>query len=1510
MELIPLHALGEDVPTHFREAYFHWLDVLDSSIELRPFSDRWTPSQDNWRMVKGIGESYSLRKGPQTLIDRYSRTADLVLKCLSPIEEGQYIHIFLNPALKKVEIDLQRLDLSFCKDFGCSRLESNQFRGMIVDENQSIGTLSGLRSKLVLHGENDRKRRSVLIPFGDVDFKQCGDHVDVQLRSAETSVNYFRYHVDEELDRLIDVAGTLISRFFRCYLHALTSHHLVDRLTKNTGIEQALGILKSQGSRSFQTLSALEIQILGKLADLTPRRRFYPEHLKVMQTVRWKTLPPTSQHPQLLTLVKDLVAQSTNASEAFDQPIAAYLQNLDDEAQIYLSDRAALRDSTFYVHGFGGEAHTIIHDKVYDARDRKTETQRELRAHKIARLTNDWSTQECYTSLLHELENWQQPLQGSRDETMSLGYDLHWLDPYKYFMPSMWFKFAATFSKSYQQRDQYRIMFFLATLAFSEHADMNLLQTLLAFATSPQLRDFRTPSEDVYRLSEGSTCEKSVLRQILEDHTRSIAQSEEGSLPFLAGENLNALMDRRESSYRNAVNDETDIFVNNLTKQWPCSKPVSPLDLSSYQHIDLRGAMFDISTKFHTWFQNLELLRRLEEVQTILNGFDHHLDDKYPYSPCDARPVSIRRREIIDLTSVFQNAAPLVQRPDQNLEKLVKTSEEERSTTTGLTLLLQRLRNEASNQYEQQYAEALQNSVEALARSQRTNMAVDLEAWSDACAQESYECNRDFELAKEKVFACLSKQGTTTRLLASRIGMGPRLNIPLLLACLANLYRMNLAPEWQEALVSFGSILKAKQRVTRLLRYNTSDPALLSELRSSNPGHWDPHRFPGWMVLEIENNICIRPEQIRTAEAIMSPATKSNSVLQLNMGEGKSSVIVPMVAWALADQQQLVRVMVLRPLSQQMFDLLVSKISGFLNRRIWSIPISRHLRMTPDKAQSIQNMYKTCALTGGILLVQPEHARSFELMCIEKSLENCRESRRILIETQLWLNKNARDILDESDEILSVRSELVYTMGVQRPIDLSPERWLLIQDLLRLASKVFNDLQADCPHALQVEYKSRSRFPEIRILNEDAAPEIIEKLAEHISRDGLRGVPVWSMSPANRQRLRTYISTAGIGTDATRSIHSHFNDQALRQKLLLLKGLLGSGVLAFTFFKKRWRVNYGLFSDRTMLAVPYSAKDVPAPRADFSHPDVTIVLTCLSYYYGGLTDEQLMSAFERLKSSSNAQQEYDTWGRDSQGLPSTLHHLDNVNLADVGLCEQVIFPALRYAKAVVDFFLAQIVFPTAMREFPKRLSSSGWDTAKEKGRVMTGFSGTNDSRAVLPLSVTQEDLSSQVSTNARVLEWLLRPNNSFRAISNTSTSSPRFTAQTLLDSINQSQPPIRVIIDVGAQVLDWQNEEVARRWLDSVKDQVIQAVVFFNHLDELSILTREGAINKFPTSPYSEQLDRCLVYLDEAHTRGTDLRLPRDCVAAVTLGPGLTKDRLVQGLSTLSKYYLDFADMI
>ena len=332
----------------------------------------------------------------------------------------------------------------------------------------------------------------------------------------------------------------------------------------------------------------------------------------------------------------------------------------------------------------------------------------------------------------------------------------------------------------------------------------------------------------------------------------------------------------------------------------------------------------------------------------------------------------------------------------------------------------------------------------------------------------------------------------------------------------------------------------------------------------------------------------------------------------------------------------------------------------------------------------------------------------------------------------------------------------------------------------------------------------------------------------------------------------------------------------------------------FAFVQKRWRVNYGLDLSRTKLAVPYYAKDSPSARSEFSHPDTAIILTCLSYYYGGLNDKQMLESFEELLQSDHAQEEYDCWTRACTDVPNAFKLLSGVNLSNTTQCSNELFPLLRFSKGLIDFYMSHLVFPKEMKEFTHKLSSSGWEIGRDKSHPMTGFSGTNDSKYVLPVPVQQCDLPQQLHTNAAVLDCLLRAEN--YVDSKFTLGIEVLDAEVLLRIAVESEPPIRVILDVGAQVLELRNEEVARRWLSLMPPSEAQAAIYFNELNDLFVLSRTGVKELLMVSPYAKQMDRCLVYLDEAHTRGTDLKLPSDYRAIVTLGPDLTKDRLVQGM--------------
>ncbi|KAI0295621.1 hypothetical protein B0F90DRAFT_1637634, partial [Multifurca ochricompacta] len=392
----------------------------------------------------------------------------------------------------------------------------------------------------------------------------------------------------------------------------------------------------------------------------------------------------------------------------------------------------------------------------------------------------------------------------------------------------------------------------------------------------------------------------------------------------------------------------------------------------------------------------------------------------------------------------------------------------------------------------------------------------------------------------------------------------------------------------------------------------------------------------------------------------------------------------------------------------------------------------------------------------------------------------------------------------------------------------------------------------------------------------------------------LSSLPSVVLSPQFREATRRFIIQRDVSDEDHDLIRSQCSGTTLWRGILLLRGLLvdGEGILGYVLKERRWRVDYGLDPGRTPMAVPYRAKDVPSLRAEFGHPDVAIALTCLSYYYGGLTKEQVLLCFDLLSKLDNPEMEYDQWVESGKDLPVTLRQLNGVNTKDDIQVDEFLVPLLSRNVRAVDFYLSQVVFPRAAKEFPSKLSTSAWDLVENKTNLTTGFSGTNDNRYLLPTSISQEDPVSQLSTNALVLQYLLQPENNHYECTE-GENGERESAKAFLKRLVNQDPEIRVLLDVGAQMLELQNKALVRHWL-SLRPDVL-AAIFFNDSDHLTVLTQDGMTEPFISSPFNRQLDKCVIYLGDAHTRGTDLKHPRGTRAAVTLGPKVTKDRLLQG---------------
>ncbi|KAK4495018.1 hypothetical protein PRZ48_013345 [Zasmidium cellare] len=1508
-ETVPSKVLQTKYPTRFSDDFVLWYDLTKDVVELRPATDPWSSqSSRKWTLSKkhrGIAQ-WTLAKDGTSVIGTGHPTSSLLSQVLAPLAEESRIHCILQPSHGSLHVEVPSLRLKFALAKDSTNLRSLEYRSMSVDHDQSLGTLIGFANKLVLRS-SQANERMVLILSAPLAYAKHNDHVSVTA-SRKSDAKVYAIGVDKQLKRIVR-SNDLDCKFYMAYLHALTSFCLPDPLTLRTGTEEALDILRSKGVESFEQLSQPSINTLHSIAKLSPIRRHYPAHQQVMQEITWdSSLGCLTQHNEFAAVVESLFSQSKSMSLFYPDHQVKFPSSKDSVDA--LRKRDDIRNSASRVDGYGAERHTTTKDKAYAGRDQKTHlaTKVSTISALIARDTHDihWtaaSQAQLWSLILQSRAN-VQGVNASVDIS-SLRYDASLLKTGFSFAVSMMPALQRWLADQGRSRQHsFKVLMWLSTLAFATNADTILLQFLVSCFKAPSLAAIHAPDVVSFTPVQGYALSKQKLRDILIANRRDFNESPESRWPRNTNEKLQQYNDRRRTSWQRSCEAVLQQLLAALQAQWPRASASRPDVANASTYFILNKKMAEtINKHFQATYHNFLLRGYLLEVENAMATIPLQPVLLQPLPKLEPRPTAPSKHGFVSELEVFSAvAAPTLPRSPPVL--CLADGSRTRSTAQAKSVprldgMIQRLRSvTGQSSHEMRYADDLHDSMQSLLSKGDASGPVFVEMSRDELEKYVEQCQHHVDQIYDTIVGTLHPSPNAA--LASHM---PRLSPTMLLKQLARDRWPQLPTDWQRCIVEFALALTALQRAQRL--FELADPArkedFLKEMRNPGHGNWDPMDYPETLLMEVESGFLVRDVQEQIASEMRQPALKGNEVLQLNMGEGKSSVIVPMAAVALADGSQLVRVIVAKPQSKQMAQMLISKVGGLVNRRVYYLPFSRSLKLTKSIVDSVSGMLRECKETGGILLVQPEHMLSFKLMGLGCYIDGMNDVGRSLASTQDFLDSSSRDIVDESDENFSTRFELIYTMGSQRSIELSPDRWFLVQQVLEIVRTKAPLIEKEFPGSIEIVTGVQGSCPRIRLLRPESGPRLVAFTAAAIRDDGIDGFHLTRYSAQVRQAVFTYITEPSLAAKDIDAVEqSPVWAAATRPHLLMLRGLLAEGVLVFALKEKRWRVNYGLTTTRTpptTLAVPYRAKDSPSPRSEFSHPDIVITLTSLAYYYGGLSDDDMFAALSHLADSDEADTEYQRWVRDACGLPTEFEQLQSINLKDRSQCINELFPCLNHGKSVVDYFLSHLVFPKQMKEFPHKLSASGWDIGRQRDGITTGFSGTIDSRLLLPTDIKHLDVPEQKHTNALVLEYLLEPQNGVHLMSAGQASSD---AEHLLSAIMQLDPPVQVILDVGAQILELGNLEMAKAWLGQ-HDHTKEAAVFVDDIDEICIVDRAQRVELLRTSSYQSRLDRCLIFLDESHTRGIDLQLPASYRAAVTLAPKVTKDRLVQACMRMRK---------
>ncbi|CAF4460911.1 unnamed protein product, partial [Rotaria sp. Silwood2] len=241
-------------------------------------------------------------------------------------------------------------------------------------------------------------------------------------------------------------------------------------------------------------------------------------------------------------------------------------------------------------------------------------------------------------------------------------------------------------------------------------------------------------------------------------------------------------------------------------------------------------------------------------------------------------------------------------------------------------------------------------------------------------------------------------------------------------------------------------------------------------------------------------------------------------------------------------------------------------LGGLLNKRIFPFLCRRDMNFNGKQINHIYNRLKQDLHNCDVILTSPENILSFDLLTIGKCHRNEFDVGHCMLTVQRWLKSFARDVLDESDEILHPKYQLIYTVGNQQNVDGGAECWNTIQTIPHLVKK----------HAVSISK---------HFTTNSSIEQVNNKFSQH--------------------DIQQFLIVRGL-------LSSEVLLVALKKRYRVNYGVTQNS------------------SFHRLMAVPFQAKDVAADRTEFGHPDVALVLTQLSYCYSGLSDSQLIQCFDRL----------------------------------------------------------------------------------------------------------------------------------------------------------------------------------------------------------------------------------------------------------------------------------------
>ena len=199
-----------------------------------------------------------------------------------------------------------------------------------------------------------------------------------------------------------------------------------------------------------------------------------------------------------------------------------------------------------------------------------------------------------------------------------------------------------------------------------------------------------------------------------------------------------------------------------------------------------------------------------------------------------------------------------------------------------------------------------------------------------------------------------------------------------------------------------------------------------------------------------------------------------------------------------------------------------------------------------------------------------------------------------MIAVQNWLEKRSRDIIDECDHILSVRTQLIYPSGAQSTLE--APRWKTAQAILSICRGHLPELRKQFLRGIEIVERGDG-YPIVFMQNDAVKGALAERVTTSVLNGAGGILPIKDCTTTELELIEIFLRAPKLPKDVAARAADLFKDrQGLWKDMLLCRGLLVHRILVHALWK-RWNVQYGLHPDRDPVSVPFNAKGVPSEQA-------------------------------------------------------------------------------------------------------------------------------------------------------------------------------------------------------------------------------------------------------------------------------------------------------------------------